>query len=206
MTYEPLIDDLEHIRAVDRQRFVVLRPGTVVKEMHNHVQTVLRRHFALLPVSYPTQAHVTLAGFGVGTPLHAVQSLVESWSRGVAPLRIGVERLTFFPAPFQIVIVRVLKTRELFAALSGLRQRAGEDQLAIDTTISPQNWTYHISVAYCSRLSGQAWSDLTQFCQGLEVPSPYCVVNEVEVVAFDEGREYSGGVYSLRLDPAGPIA
>ena len=200
MAYEPFIDDPEHIRAVDRQRFVVLRPGAVVREVYNHLQVLLRRRFGDLPISCPAQAHVTLAGFGVGTSLRAVKELVESWSRTVPALRLTLERLAFFPAPSQIVIMQVLKTPDLLAALSLLWQKAEKAQLAIDTTISPQDWIFHVSVAYCSRLSGPAWNELVTFEQ-TEAPSAFCTVNEVEVVAFDDGREYSGGVYALRAPP-----
>jgi 2'-5' RNA ligase len=200
MAYEPFIEDPEHIRAVDGQRFVVLRPGAVVRELYNHLQVILRRRFADLPISYPAQAHMTLAGFGVGTSLRAVQELVELWSRTVPALRLTLERLAFFPAPSQIVIMQVLKTPELLAALSLLWRQAEKAQLAIDTTISPQDWIFHLSVAYCSKLSGPAWNELVT-CGQLESPSAFCTVNEVEVVAFDDGREHSGGVYALQTAP-----
>jgi hypothetical protein len=40
MAYEPFIDDPEHIRAVDRERFVVLRPSALLGEVHKQLQLV----------------------------------------------------------------------------------------------------------------------------------------------------------------------
>jgi hypothetical protein len=41
-------------------------------------------------------------------------------------------------------------------------------------------------------------NDLTEFMQTLGVRPTHCVVEEAEVVAFDERLECSGGVYALR--------
>jgi 2'-5' RNA ligase len=198
MAYEPFIDDPEHIRAVDRERFVVLRPSTRLGEIHKQLQALLRQRFAAQPISYPAQAHVTLAGFAAGTGLGAVQKVVESWSRNISPLQITVETLACFPAPSQIVIIQVLKTPELLNSLARLRWEAGRAQLKIDTTMSPEDWIFHMSVGYCSKLSGPAWGDVTKFVEELEVAPAVCIVRDGELVAFDNHLEYSGGVYGLR--------
>ncbi len=55
-----------------------------------------------------------------------------------------------------------------------------------------------MSVAYCSGLSAPAWSDVTALVQTLDVRPGRSLVEQAEVVAFDENLEYSGGVYLLR--------
>jgi 2'-5' RNA ligase len=202
IAYQPFIDDPEHIRLLEGQRFVVLRPGRAVREAHRDVQRLLRQQFPAFPLSYPARAHVTLAGFESGTPLDALQKLVESWARAVSAFRIAADRVTFFPPPFQIAIVQVSKTPELFAALSALRQRADEKRLAVSTAVPARDWIFHMSVAYCSGLTPPIWNELAQFVQTLEVDPVHCFVDEAEVVAFDDGREYSGGVYALGGDLA----
>ena len=196
--YQPCIADVAHIRALDRQRFVVLRPGSAVSEGHRRLQEILRERLSAFPISYPACAHVTLSGFDAGTPLDAVQTLVERWARGVPVLRIEIEGVAVFPPPFQIVIVQVRKTAELLTALVGLRQQAEEQQLSIATAIRPQDWVFHMSVAYCSGLSATAWRAVTALVQTLEVRPGRCLVEQAEVVAFDKNVEYSAGVYSLR--------
>lgn len=197
MVYYPLIDDPEHIRAVEGQRFVVLRPNHPITEAHHQVQSRLWERAPDLSISYPAQAHVTLAGFAADTQLSAVQDVVESWSRWVSPLRIAVDRLEYFPAPSQILFIRVLKTVELLDALCGLRLEASQRQLTIDTTIPVQDWIFHMSVAYCSDLSDSAWNNVMKLSTELEIPPGSCYVNDIEIVAFDNLREYSGGVYAL---------
>ena len=54
-----------------------------------------------------------------------------------------------------------------------------------------------MSVAYCSALNGPAWAAVTEFVDGLSVQAAQCVVGEVEIVAFDNSQEYSGGIFEL---------
>ena len=46
VAYQPCIDDLEHIRAVEGERYVVLRPGTPLSGVHNELQRLLRQRFS----------------------------------------------------------------------------------------------------------------------------------------------------------------
>jgi 2'-5' RNA ligase len=197
MPYEPFIDDPEHIKELDRQRFVVLRPAAVVSDCHRWVQDLLRHHLSGLSVSYPARAHVTLAGFAAGTSLEAVQDLVSAWALDVPPLRIEVEGATLFPPPFQIAVLKVVKTAALLAALQGLRQKAAQPGLTMSTVIPAEEWVFHMSLAYCAKLNATEWSEVGRFMKALQVPNASCVQQTVEVVGFDGGAEYSGGVRSL---------
>jgi len=195
--YQPFIDNPGHIRTLERQRFVVLRPLPAVTKIHREVQRTLRQKLATLPVSYPAQAHVTLCGFAAGAELGSVQDLVRRWARSVPPLIIEVERVTSFPPPFQVVVVQVRRTPELSAALAGLRQRAQTERFDVSTNMPVDRWIFHMSVAYCSELSLSDWHELASAVETLHVPPMQCTVESTEVVAFDDGREYSGGTYRL---------
>lgn len=195
--YQPFIEDPKHLRELDRQCFVVLRIPPPVSETYKHVQETVRRQLPAMPVSYPARAHVTLGGFAAGTALEAVQEVVKAWARSVPPLLIEVERLSVFPPPFQIAIVQVRKSEELFEALASLWRRSEMRGLALSTVVPADQWIFHMSVAYCSGLSASTWHELTQLVESVQLPSARCVVGEAEVVAFDDGREYSGGVFSL---------
>jgi len=203
MAYEPFIDDSDHIRELDGQRFVVLRPDAVVSDCHRQVQGVLRQHLSGCSVSYPARAHVTLAGFAAGTPLESVQELVSGWTRDVRSLRIEVHGATSFPPPFQIAIVYVVKTPALFTALQGLRRTAEQRGLTISTGTRADEWVFHMSLAYCSNLNATKWRELARLIETLQVPSASCLCETVEIVAFDRGEEYSGGVYSLSREASG---
>ena len=133
----------------------------------------------------------------LGTLLQAVQDLARPWAMAVPRLRIEAVRVSSFPSTFQIVIVEVRKTRALFEALAALRSGAEEERLAVSTVLPVEEWTFHMSVAYCAHLDASAWQDVTQFAEVIRVPLVHDDVNVAEIVAFDEGREYSGGVYPL---------
>jgi hypothetical protein len=136
--------------------------------------------------------------------LHAVQELVRSWALAVPPLRIEIARVSAFPSPFQIVIVEVRKAPTLFAALAGLRARAEDERLTVSTVMPVERWTFHMSVAYCSKLEATAWQEVMQLAETFQVPTVHEDVSVAEVVAFDEGREYSGGMYALGTNTTAP--
>ena len=195
MTYRAFLDDSSHITALEGQRFVVLRARGRPAEEFERVLGVLRARLAGADVSYPAQPHVTLAGFAAGTPIEAVQAIVGAWSQTVAPLRIELERVTIFPPPFQILVLQVRKTPELFAALVDLRRRASESGLVLSTVVAPDAWIFHMSVVYGARLDTPAWDDLAAFSRELSLSPAHHVAGEAEIVMFDRGLEYSGGVY-----------
>src|SRR5689334_6700839 len=153
MTYQPFLNDPERISALDRQRFVVLRAPSIVSDVFTDFRQTLRQQLDGARVSYPAVPHVTLCGFAAGVPLQAVQQLVASWALTVPPLRIEVARASSFPPPFQIVIVEIRKNPELFSALSTLRARAEQEQLAVSTVMPVEKWTFHLTVANCDKLN-----------------------------------------------------
>jgi 2'-5' RNA ligase len=202
--YQPFIDDPEHLARLDGQRFVVLRPTGGVAQGYTRVRTLIQSELAHLPVSYPAQPHVTLAGFAEGTHVDAVRALVAEWAPTVAPLRVELESVGFFPSPFQIVFVQVHKTPELFDALSSLGERARWRKLADVATIAPADWIFHMSVAYCTSLSEADWLQVTRVVETVNVPPAQCTIREVEIVAFDGGQERSAGVLALSRGDAPP--
>jgi ribosomal protein S18 acetylase RimI-like enzyme/2'-5' RNA ligase len=195
--HEPFIEDAKHIQELDRQRFVVVRPSTVVSNCYRQVQETLRQRLSGLPVSYPARAHVTLAGFAAGTSLQSVQDLVSDWVRQVPPLGIEVERATSFGSPFQIPILQVVKAPALFDAMASLRRESERRGLATSTITPVENWVFHMSLAYCAELDAARWKEVERFVGTLQPCSASCVQDTVELVAFDAGTEYSGGVFSL---------
>jgi 2'-5' RNA ligase len=195
--YRPFITDPEHIARLEGQPFVVLRPAGAIEEIYAQVQGVVKVRLAGLPVSYPAQPHVTLTGFPKGTPLASVRDLVAQWASTISDVQIEAERVSFFPAPFQIVIVQVRKTAALFHALASLRERATRRDFGDVLTTPPADWIFHMSVAYCASLSESAWAEVMRLIEAMEMSDARCVVTEVEIVAFDGGREYSGGVFEL---------
>jgi 2'-5' RNA ligase superfamily len=195
--YRPFIDDPDDIVRFEGGRFAVLRATGAVADAHRHVCAVLREQLARDDVQCLTDAHVTLTGFRKDTELEAARALVADWARSVGPLRLEVEKVGYFPAPFQIVLLQIRKTAALCDAMVSLRTRVDEQRLGDGSMIPATDWIFHMSVAYCAALSGEAWAAVTKIVDGLSVPAAYCVVGHVEIVAIDDGQEYSGGVFDL---------
>ena len=196
-SYRPFIDDPAYLPRLDRQRFVVLRAPEPVASAYEQVRNALRHRLDGQPVSFPARPHVTLCGFSAGTDLGSVQELVRAWAPQVGELPIEIERVSVFPSPFQIVIVEVRRAPALHAALADLRARATAANLAVSTVMAVENWTFHMSAAYCGQLSAEPWRELTEFVRTLRVPQAAAMVGSADIVAFDEGREYSGGMIPL---------
>ena len=195
--YHPFIDDPGDIALVEGERYVVLRPNGIVLDVYERVRTLIRKKFPGLTVSYPAQAHVTLTGFPKGTQLESVRELVAQWAATIPRLRLEVERVSVFPSPFQIVIVQVRRTAELVDTIASLRERVKQRGFG-DLPMPPvSEWIFHMSVAYCPSLNALEWADVADFVDTVEVPAAECVVSEVEVAAFDNGLEYSGGTFGL---------
>lgn len=198
--YRPFIDDLADVAPLDGQRHVVLRPAGAVRDAYSEVQGQVKERLRDLDVSYPAHPHVTLANLA-GAPVEAVRALVAGWAPTVPPLVLDIERVSAFPTPFRIVIIRVRKTPKLVHALSSLRARAQQRGIADLATIAPADWVFHLSLTYCSKLSATAWAEVEQWIETVPVQPARSVVSEAEVVAFDTGRESSGGVFTLAKPP-----
>jgi 2'-5' RNA ligase len=196
-SYRPFIDDPRDVARFEGQRFVVLRAIGAVQDLHGHVRSLLEAHLPPGETSGPTEGHVTLAGFPKGTALEPIRDVVAQWAQSVAPLRLEIEKPSYFPAPFQVAMLQIRKTPELVAALTSLRTRARARGLGDDGTVPPSEWVFHMSLAYCSSLSSAAWAALTHVVDGLPVHPAECLVSDAEIVAFDGGREYSGGIVEL---------
>jgi len=200
--YRPFIDDPGHIALLEGQRYVVLRPNGAVQDGYTQVREQVQDKLGRLQVSYPTQPHVTLAGFGKGTSIDAVREVVANWAPTVPPLRLEVVDLGVFPSPFQIVILRVRRTPEIADALTTLREQAQQSKLVDVATVQSSDWIFHMSVAYCSALSAAAWADVAAWVETVPVAAAECTVTEVELVAIDDGQEYSGGRLRLTVPPS----
>jgi 2'-5' RNA ligase len=195
--YQPFIDDPDDLALLEGQRYVVLRPAGAVAAVYADVANAVRERAAGLPLSFPARPHVTLGGFPAGTSLNELQQLVERWASLVPPLQVVVDGIGFFPFPFQVVIIQIQRIPELSEALTSLRRNAGGNGLAAFDDIPVKDWTFHMSVAYGRRLGSDEWAELKANVERLTPPPEGCLLDTVELVAFDDGREYSGGVYRL---------
>ena len=195
--YDPFITDPAHLMEVEGHRYVVLRPHGPVLEAFRRAQDRLREVLPGAGVSYPAFPHVTLGGFPQGTALSDVQDAVEAWAARTPPLALHLEGVDVFPAPDKVLFVRVSKTAELDGALVALGEEANARGLPDVDPRRVEDWIFHMSAAYCDAMVEGEWERATQVGRDLAVPSVSCVVHHVEIVAYDRGRERSGGALPL---------
>jgi 2'-5' RNA ligase len=194
--YEPFIGDAGELALLQGQRYLVLRVSGPLAAAWEHIAATARTRLTHLPVAYPARGHITLGGTHQGAILD-VQAVVRELASATPPLQLKVEGVDFFPPPFQIVILRVRKTPELTDVLTRFRLAARRRGLVPFEHIPPEHWTFHLSVAYCRRLGPDDWRATVEFFEELAVPEAEAVGSSLELVAFDDGREYSGGIYPV---------
>jgi hypothetical protein len=86
----------------------------------------------------------------------------------------------------KIPILRVEDSTALRRVATDPRQRALGADVPVQIQIPIEHWVFHLSlVCY----GGDRWPELGDRLRALEVPRASCVVDEVEVVAFDGGPE-----------------
>ena len=136
-------------------------------------------------------------GLSASTHLESVRQIVGEWASTTSPLRLELNRVTIFSVPSQVVIIKVRKTPELFRALTTLRDRAQQGRLGVLDNIATAEWVFHMSVAYCASLDAASWAEVSRFAETVSVPQAQGTIREVEIAAFDHGREYSGGTFEL---------
>ena len=195
--YEPFIEDPAHLKELAGGQFVVLRAPLSLSDEFRRIQQGFRERLDGQPVSYPARAHVTLAGFAPGAGSGELRDFVAQWARAVAPLRVEACKVSTFPAPFQIVIIEIRKTAALQRALSSLRAAVADPALLIDAGISAQDWTFHLSVAYCRALSEASWREVERMAERHAAPGASADIDAVELVSFGAGRERCAGRYIL---------
>lgn len=204
MRYCRFIDDPSQIAELEGQRFVVLRPVAEVAAAYREVRQRVGMALHGRPAPCPAEPHVTLAAVGQRAPVARVREIVTDWAQETPALRLEIERVSVFPAPFQIVIVQIRRTPELFEALTSIRRRIGEAGLQDLAAVSPAQWVFHMSVAYCSSLPAEDWAEVVDAVQSIQAAPAIEVVQAVEVVAFDNHEESSGGVVVLPASTGAP--
>lgn len=196
------IDDAAHLARLEGQRFVVLRPNGDVHRAYCDVRARVRERLSGLDVSYPAEPHVTLAGFGRGTSIDTARDLVNAWAPAIAPLTIRTEAVSTFQGRFQIILIRMQRSDALVHAMTSLRGLAAERGVTDIAAVAPADWTFHMSVAYCSTLDPSTWADVVRWTGSVQVVSAECTVGAVEIAAFDHGREHCSGEVALTGGPA----
>jgi 2'-5' RNA ligase len=197
--YRPFIDDPQARAHYAGQRYVVLRVVGEPALRYGEVQARLRAKLRNRSIMFPAVPHITLAGYKPGTDEGRLASVVASWATTIEPLDIEVdEPVSWFPPPFQVIILPVRRTQALFGALVAIRDAGARAGFPLATVTPPESWTFHLTLATCAGLENSAWTEAQRIAGTCQVRRPArSVAKAAELVVFDNGAESSGGTFRL---------
>jgi hypothetical protein len=194
----PFISDPNHLTDVAGQAYACLRPGGEVLDIYTELQARIRSTAPWL--SFPT-AHCSLKGFGTSAwvvneeRLALCATVVSSVVRVSPPLELSIDGLDMFDE-ISVPIVRIHETAELRHVLNSLREEgARADCPGFDDAISPEDWVFHLSLAYPNDTRGARTT--RGLLDRMKTMPGRCTVKEVELVFFDGGPERLVDVFSF---------
>ncbi|MFQ4150519.1 2'-5' RNA ligase family protein [Arthrobacter sp. LAPM80] len=141
-------------------------------------------------VTYPNTGHVTLRGFFEPDRVEQLQAAVREWATGQPLIELRIEAIDSFPAPFKIVIARLERTPSLVNAYAGLTAMLNQTDFNRIGELSLDDWTFHMSIAYCSELPDNAWDDTRTSLECEFADRPVDVASELEFVWYQDGIEH----------------
>lgn len=184
----PFMNTPEQLESLDGQQYLVLRPTSEVADRYAMEQNDA---LALGGLPHPHTGHVTLRGFYEPTRRGELTALVRSWASQQQSIEIVGDAVDSFPEPWQILILRLARTRSLIAAYATLTDSLDLTDFHRLGELPLDDWTFHMSVVYGKTLSSEGWKAIESArVQEFEHPVRE-TVNEIELVSYANGEEHS---------------
>lgn len=186
----PFMQDPAQFDALTGQQYLVLRPTTAVASLYREVQDAsLARLGASVP--HPHTEHVTLRGFVEPGRREELGALLTEWAAQQHPITVSAEAIDSFPAPWQILVVRLARTPSLVTAYASLTTALERTDLRRLEERTLDDWTFHLSVVYGRSLTAAEWAAFERAaCCAVALP-PTEVIDEVELVWYQDGVEHA---------------
>jgi len=191
----PIVTDPAYLELARGTAYVVARPTGPLAAWFDALQAGTVARLEGHAVAVPA-AHATLKSFGAqASPLRQddlapIAEVVRAWAAETPALRFTVDGLDAFDEE-QVPIVRLRATDELRTAIGALRARAESAGLppGYADVWGPDEWILHLSLAYPREIPGDRWEELAAWLRGLPSEEVTCLVEAVDLVAFDGGPE-----------------
>ncbi|WP_336645917.1 2'-5' RNA ligase family protein [Microbacterium sp. USHLN186] len=183
----PFMNTREQLDSLDGQQYLVLRPTSDVADCYVEEQT---RALELRELPHPHTGHVTLRGFYEPTRRDDLAALVRAWASTQQPIEIIADAVDVFPEPWQIVILRLARTRALVTAYTSLTEILDATDFRRLGELSVDEWTFHMSVVYGKTLAREDWQAIEAARVREFQHSVSEVVSDVELVSYVGGKEH----------------
>lgn len=150
-----------------------------------------RAALARIEVEHPHTEHVTLRSFREPERRADLSALIREWAAEQRPISIVAEAVDAFPAPWQVLMLRLTRTPSLVAAYTSLTEAlTGTDLRRLDER-SIEDWTFHVSLIYARALEPAKWTELSHRSRRSLGSRPAETITEVEFVWYEGGAEHA---------------
>ncbi|MBW8762100.1 MAG: 2'-5' RNA ligase family protein [Microbacterium sp.] len=184
----PFMSTPEQLASLEGQQYLVLRPTSVVADRYRAEQ---RTALARADVPHPHTGHVTLRGFFEPERREQLAALVRRWAAAQPPIEVVAEAVDAFPAPWQILIIRLSRTPSLLAAYARLTEALDRTDLRRLGELPLEEWTFHMSLVYAKTLAPAPWTTLSHMSRRSIGGRPAETIGEAELVWYENGEEHS---------------
>lgn len=184
------MDTPQQLASLEGQQYLVLRPSPAVAAEYERTQAMLLAGPASgLP--HPYTGHVTLRGFFEPGRRAELASLIRAWGAAQPPIELSTVAVDVFPAPWQIIVLRLARTASLVRAYADLTERLDRTDVRRLGELPLEEWTFHLSVVYGKTLAPGPWAAVEASALRPLTPSPAEVVTEAELVWYEDGAEHA---------------
>lgn len=168
----------------------MLRPTEAVAAEYQSLQ---RDTLAALDtsVTFPHTGHVTLRGFAESERREELVAAMRTWAARQHPITVTADAVDTFPAPWQIVILRLARTGSLVSAYAALTDLLVETDFRRLGELDLEDWTFHLSVVYGKTLDANAWDELDRAARRPLPAPPTEIITEAELVWYQDGIEHA---------------
>lgn len=186
----PFMDDPAQLASLEGQQYLVLRPTIGVASLYREVQDAALARFGG-DIPHPRTEHVTLRGFAEADRRAELSALVRDWGARQHPIEVTAEAVDVFPAPWQILIVRLARTASLLSAYADLSATLESTDFRRLDERSVDDWTFHLSVVYGKTLELAAWHEFAEASLSELSLQPTETIAEAELVWYQDGAEHA---------------
>ncbi|WP_223626841.1 2'-5' RNA ligase family protein [Microbacterium sp. EST19A] len=184
------MDDPAQLASLEGQQYLVLRPTIAVASLYREVQdAALARLGGDIP--HPRTEHVTLRAFSEPDRRTEVGALVRDWAARQHPIEVTAEAVDVFPAPWQILIVRIARSAALVSAYADLSAALESTDFRRLDERGVEDWTFHLSVVYGRTLDPAAWQEFADASRTELSLQPAETIAEAELVWYEDGEEHA---------------
>lgn len=178
----------EQLAALEGQQYLVLRPAAAVADRFRAEQSAA---LVRADVPHPHTGHVTLRGFGEPDRREQLTVLIREWAAGQRPIDVVAEAVDVFPAPWQILILRLSRTPALTSAYAGLTAALEPTDLRRLDELALEDWTFHMSVLYAKSLRPAVWTELAHTSRRSLASRPAERISQAELIWYEGGVEHA---------------